>query len=1457
MHRRRNRSHRSLLRVLPPILAAALVGLVVIGGSGATTLNTAQLDNGTCGRNLQLGSDRTASASATPSFVIAGDGGLSRYEAFVDGASIGIFASDGFANVCAYDTIPLADGPHVLTANELQPHSTFTVVPFNFTVDTVPPAQPSVPVIASYSDSGLLGDHITRFRTPNFTGFADPNVSIQLFSGALLLGGAKADANGAWSATTSTLSDGSYIVTAIALDQAGNKSQLSLSFPVTIDTTAPTGGLTSPTDGSVLSGTVGLTAAGGDNTGVWKVDFQVDGVTKSTSAASPFGYSWNTTSVANGSHTLTTVVHDYPDNTISRTIAVNVLNGVVTPTAPATPSLAGVVAGDRSVALSWSAPTDGGSPLTGYKLYRSTTSGAETLLTTLGTATSYTDVGLSNGTTYYYKLTAGNSIGDSALSSERSTTAFGKPASPALGSATGGNAQITLNWSAPSDNGGSALTGYKLYRATSSGAETLLTTVGNATSWTDTGLNNGTTYYYKLTAGNAAGDSSLSNEVSAIPATTPAAPSWRPAAAGNGTLTLSWNPPGDSGGAAVTGYKLYRASTSGSETLLTTLGNLTTYTDTGLSNGTTYYYKLSAANSLGDGTASAELSATPVAPATAPGAPALSSATAGNANVTLSWSAPASDGGSPVTGYKVYRGTASGGETLLATLGTATSWTDTGLSNGTTYYFRLTAGNAAGDSSLSNQVSATPATTPAAPTWKPATAASNKVDLSWNAPADNGGAAITGYKLYRAGTSGAETLLATLGTGTTYSDTGLTNGVTYYYKLSATNGRGESGLSAELSATPAPAVTVPATPALGSPAAGDRTVGLSWSAPADGGSALTGYKLYRSTSSGAETLVANLGTATTYLDSGLTNGVTYYYRLAATNGVGDSALSTERFATPATTPATPALGAPVAGNTTVTLSWAAPADGGSALTGYKLYRSTSSGAETFLATLGTSNTYTDRVLANGTTYYYRLAACNALGDGSLSDERTATPATTASAPTLAQPSAGDGFVRLDWTAPASDGGAAVSGYKVYRGTSSGGETLLATLDTATGYLDSGLANGTTYYYRVSATNRAGDGDLSLERGSTPGTVPGAPALDGADAGDGSVTLRWSAPASSGGFPVTGYNVYRGTASGSETLVTTVAGTSYLDSGAANGTTYYYRVGALNAIGEGAPSNERSATPVAGSVVNAPDAPTLDAPKATNPVLLSWTAGASDGGSPITGYRVYRGTASGGEILLATLGSQTSYSDGAVAYGTTYYYKVTALNAAGESAASTERSVTPVAPDTTPPSKPGAPKALVVGTSQVALNWTASNDNTGVKSYRVFRDGTLVATVPKTYFLDSGLAASSTHTYQVRAVDASGNESAFSTSTKPKTTSLSTSSTGTLGGVVYDAAGKLVSGATVSLRLANGTVKTTTSNTSGVWKLSSLPPAQYTLTATGPGLPAQTFALTAAAGRTSLALVILS
>jgi fibronectin type 3 domain-containing protein len=91
-----------------------------------------------------------------------------------------------------------------------------------------------------------------------------------------------------------------------------------------------------------------------------------------------------------------------------------------------------------------------------------------------------------------------------------------------------------------------------------------------------------------------------------------------------------------------------------------------------------------------------------------PGAPTLNSATAGNGSVTLAWSAPTSNGGATINGYRVYRATTSGAETLLTTLAVTTSWTDTSTVNGTTYYYKLSAVNSVGASALSNERSATP-----------------------------------------------------------------------------------------------------------------------------------------------------------------------------------------------------------------------------------------------------------------------------------------------------------------------------------------------------------------------------------------------------------------------------------------------------------------------------------------------------------------------------------------------------------------------------------------------------------------------------------------------------------------------------------------------------------------------------------------------------------------------------
>jgi len=295
------------------------------------------------------------------------------------------------------------------------------------------------------------------------------------------------------------------------------------------------------------------------------------------------------------------------------------------------------------------------------------------------------------------------------------------PSAPRNLAATGGNAQVTLNWQAPASDGGSPVTNYKIYRGPAPGTETLLTTVGNVLTYTDGAVTNGLTYYYQVSALNSPGEGAKSNEASATPnpppppPSPPSAPTNLVATGGNAQVALTWQAPASNGGSQITNYRLYRGTTSGGKTLLATLGVVTSYTDTSVTNGVTYYYQVSAVNSVGEGPRSNEATATPSAPAAPPTAPQGLVATGGVGTITLVWSPPSSNGGSSVTNYRIYRGTSSNGETLLTTIGNVLTYIDTAVTNGVTYYYQVSAVNSAGEGPRSNEASATPSAPPPPP----------------------------------------------------------------------------------------------------------------------------------------------------------------------------------------------------------------------------------------------------------------------------------------------------------------------------------------------------------------------------------------------------------------------------------------------------------------------------------------------------------------------------------------------------------------------------------------------------------------------------------------------------------------------------------------------------------------------------------------------------------------------
>ena len=524
--------------------------------------------------------------------------------------------------------------------------------------------------------------------------------------------------------------------------------------------------------------------------------------------------------------------------------------GSSAPTAPSAPQSLAATAGSGSVTLSWAAPaSDGGAAITGYNIYRGTSPGGEsgTPVATNVSAAGFTDTGLVNGTTYYYRVAAVNSAGTSAQSNE----AFGTPqlvqasvpSAPQGLAAAGGNGSVQLSWSAPASDGGSAITGYDVYRGTSAGGESATPVATNVSgrSFTDTGLVNGTAYFYTVAAVNAVGVSAPSGEASATPrATVPSAPSGLVASGGNGSVVLSWTPPVSDGGAAITGYNVYRGTSAGGEsaTPLATGVNLTTFTDTSVVNGTAYFYTVAAVNSVGVSARSGEASATPHVAASVPSAPQGLAAAGGNGSVQLSWSAPASDGGSAITGYDVYRGTSAGGEsaTPVATNVSGRSFTDTGLVNGTAYFYTVAAVNAVGVSAHSGEASATPrATVPSAPLAVTASGGNAAVSLSWSIPASDGGSAITGYDVFRGTSAGGEsaTPVASNVGGRSFTDTGLVNGTAYFYTVAAVNSVGVSAQSSEVSATPQTAATAAFVRRVGSTTASSSktTISVPVSAP--------------------------------------------------------------------------------------------------------------------------------------------------------------------------------------------------------------------------------------------------------------------------------------------------------------------------------------------------------------------------------------------------------------------------------------------------------------------------------------------------------------------------------------------------------------------------------------------------------------------------------------------------
>ena len=728
-------------------------------------------------------------------------------------------------------------------------------------------------------------------------------------------------------------------------------------------------------------------------------------------------------------------------------INVTQMGTMTVPVAPT--SLTATAMSDMQIDLSWEVLSDGGSTITDYVLeYSADGNTSWTVLTTSGTMTTFSDnTGLTAGTTRYYRVAAINRVGTGAYSEKTSATTHDVPVAPTSLTATAMSAtQIDLTWGAPSD-GGSPITDYVLeYSADGNTSWTVLTTSGTMTTFSNnTGLIRGTTRHYRVAAINNVGTGAYSDKASATTHDVPNAPKNLTATPGETQVTLSWEVPAN-GGDDITHYAIKIAGTSDAlETFSavqvavaevtdgtiagTNVNYVVTMTGVGsgtpLVNDTEYFFQVAAVNSVDTGEYSASDSATPGTSAS-PAVPASLTVTPGDAKMTLSWEVPA-NGGEAITHYAIkIADTREALERFIAvqvavgdltgdvtSVGANVSYivTVTGVNsgpalvNGTTYFFQIAAVNSIGTGNYTNTIDAT-TTVPDAPTNLTATAVSaTEINLSWDAPSENGGSAITGYDLEFSENGSAPWMdLTTSSTMITFSDnTGLTAGSTRHYRVAAINNVGTGAYSDEASATTHDVPDAPMN--LTAAVVSETQIDLSWDAPSeDGGSTITGYDLEYSVDGSIPWM--DLTTSATTIafsdNTGLTAGTTRHYRVAAINDVGTGEYTTTNATTTAATTTVPGaptnLTATAVSDTQINLSWDAPSeDGGEAVTGYDLeYSEDGNEPWTDLTTSVTTTSFDDTGLTAGSTRHYRVAAINAVGTGAYSEEVSA----TASSPVL-------------------------------------------------------------------------------------------------------------------------------------------------------------------------------------------------------------------------------------------------------------------------------------------------------------------------------------------------------------------------------------------------------------------------------------------------------------------------
>jgi fibronectin type 3 domain-containing protein len=962
-----------------------------------------------------------------------------------------------------------------------------------------------------------------------------------------------------------------------------------------------------------------------------------------------------------------------------------------------------------SIALAWTASTGA----TTYKLERSPDGNTWSTLSPspalTGSSTSYTDTTVLAGTSYTYRLSATNALATSVPSA--TATALTVPAQPVLTAAANSTSQITLTW--PAVTGAN---NYKLEFSTDGGTTWNVLNTQSTVGYVHTGLVADTTYKYRLTAIDNTGNSVVSAVVTQATLLAPPA-TFTATGASATSIALAWQPVTDA-----TTYKIERSPDGSTWTALTPATALTgtssSYTDATVLPATSYYYEIFAVNANGTSLAS------PVSHVlTVPAASVLTASLVSSTQINLTWTAITG-----ATGYQLYSSTDSVTWTPL-TLQTGLTFNNIGLTPDTHYQYRVYAIDAAGPSAVSNTTASVTTLLPSPASFAAAVTTSTNINLTWAAVTD-----ATSYKIERSPDNTTWTALtpspALTGSSVAYSDTTVVAGTQYYYRISATNTNGSSAPSAVLRT-----MTLTATPTLTAAAVSATQVNLSWNAVTGASS----YKLETSLDGGTTWSTLASPSITTYSVTGLTADTSYEYRVSGVDATGPSVASTVQTVSAFLAPPS-GFTAVAASPTSVTLGWSAETDA----TTYKIERSaddaTWSAITPATALTQSSDSYTDASVSAGTNYYYRVSGVDAAGTSL--PTAVAHVLTTPATPALAGTVFSSTEIDLTWNAVK-----AATSYTLQTFDGTNWNTITpGPVGTATSFSDTALTPDTPYIFRIYASDGTGAG------------LPSAVSVN--------LTTKLSAPASFVATPLTAtsiglawtvapdavsYLLQRSTDNVNFTTIVpspalTSSSHTYTDSTVLAGTTYYYRLTAIDASGNSAPASS--------SALTLPPAPILSGtPVSATQLNLTWPAVSS-----ATSYTLKVSDGSGGWTTVSPgpVGAVTSFSITGLSPDTAYTYELIANNATGASPASTSTTVTTTL---------GAPAAFTAASTSAAAVTLAFSVNGDATSYLLQRspDNTIWTTLTpspalgttSTGYTDTTVQPGTLYYYRLYAINSSG------------------------------------------------------------------------------------------------------